>query len=255
MQRTLFGSASTALLIASLGLTALPAAADSSNPFGSVVSGANIALKNALDQPPKKRDAAPPDGTVAQVPPGNQQPVGGKSQELLPTGFTYFADLSVAYPYGNVGSFGSKWLPGGIDAMAAYGFTPWTQVVASYYELQHYPVGFNSGQVNTFLPSGFPLVPGVNPSCTDLSGSTSATCAGIPNKLDLTTKDRFLLLNFEQLVSLGTMMNQAQNEAALLYREWWWFIPPGAVLTAMVVALLVANVGLDEIFNPKLREQ
>ena len=36
---------------------------------------------------------------------------------------------------------------------------------------------------------------------------------------------------------------------------WWWFIPPGAVLTAMVVALLIANVGLDEVFNPKLREQ
>ena len=65
----------------------------------------------------------------------------------------------------------------------------------------------------------------------------------------------FLGLGPTGIVSLGTMMNQAQNEAALLYREWWWFIPPGAVLTAMVVALLVANVGLDEIFNPKLREQ
>ena len=51
------------------------------------------------------------------------------------------------------------------------------------------------------------------------------------------------------------MMNQATQNAALLYREWWWFIPPGAVLTAMVAALLVANVGLDEVFNPKLREQ
>jgi peptide/nickel transport system permease protein len=65
----------------------------------------------------------------------------------------------------------------------------------------------------------------------------------------------FLGLGPTGIVSLGTMMNQAQNEAALFYREWWWFIPPGAVLTAMVVALLVANVGLDEIFNPKLREQ
>jgi peptide/nickel transport system permease protein len=65
----------------------------------------------------------------------------------------------------------------------------------------------------------------------------------------------FLGLGPTGIVSLGTMMNQAQNEAALFYREWWWFIPPGAVLTAMVVALLIANVGLDEIFNPKLREQ
>ena len=65
----------------------------------------------------------------------------------------------------------------------------------------------------------------------------------------------FLGLGPTGITSLGTMMNQAQNEAALFYREWWWFIPPGVVLTAMVVALLVANVGLDEIFNPKLREQ
>ena len=65
----------------------------------------------------------------------------------------------------------------------------------------------------------------------------------------------FLGLGPTGIVSLGTMMNQAQNEAALLYHEWWWFIPPGVVLTLMVVALLVANLGLDEVFNPKLREQ
>jgi peptide/nickel transport system permease protein len=65
----------------------------------------------------------------------------------------------------------------------------------------------------------------------------------------------FLGLGPTDTVSLGSMMNQAQSEAALLYHEWWWFIPPGVVLTAMVAALLVANVGLDEVFNPKLREQ
>ena len=65
----------------------------------------------------------------------------------------------------------------------------------------------------------------------------------------------FLGLGPTGTVSLGYMMNAAQNEAALLYREWWWFIPPGVVLTLMVAALLVANVGLDEVFNPKLREQ
>jgi peptide/nickel transport system permease protein len=65
----------------------------------------------------------------------------------------------------------------------------------------------------------------------------------------------FLGLGPTSTVSLGSMMNEAQNEAALLYREWWWFVPPGVVLTLMVSALLVANVGLDEVFNPKLREQ
>ena len=46
-----------------------------------------------------------------------------------------------------------------------------------------------------------------------------------------------------------------RTNSALIYHMWWWFIPPGAVLAAMVVALLIANVGLDEVFNPKLREQ
>jgi peptide/nickel transport system permease protein len=60
---------------------------------------------------------------------------------------------------------------------------------------------------------------------------------------------------FPGVTSLGTMMFDAQTEAAPLYHLWAWFIPPGAVLCAMVAALLVANVGLDEVFNPKLREQ
>jgi peptide/nickel transport system permease protein len=65
----------------------------------------------------------------------------------------------------------------------------------------------------------------------------------------------FLGLGPTNVVSLGSMMNQASLGAALFYKWWWWFIPPGLVLTGMVGALLVANVGLDEVFNPKLREQ
>lgn len=65
----------------------------------------------------------------------------------------------------------------------------------------------------------------------------------------------FLGLGPTGTVSIGSMMNQSQLWSALALGYWWWFIPPGAVLTAMVAALLVANVGLDEVFNPKLREQ
>jgi len=65
----------------------------------------------------------------------------------------------------------------------------------------------------------------------------------------------FLGLGDPNVVSLGYMMQQAQYNAALEFHLWWWFIPPGVMLTAMVAALLVANVGLDEVFNPKLREQ
>jgi len=65
----------------------------------------------------------------------------------------------------------------------------------------------------------------------------------------------FLGLGPTNGVSLGTMMNQAMLWSALQLHMWWWFVPPGVVLTGMVAALLIANVGLDEVFNPKLREQ
>jgi peptide/nickel transport system permease protein len=55
-------------------------------------------------------------------------------------------------------------------------------------------------------------------------------------------------------MSLGLMMFNAVAWAALLLGVWWWFIPPGIGIMATVGALYVMNVGLDEIFNPKLRE-
>ena len=54
--------------------------------------------------------------------------------------------------------------------------------------------------------------------------------------------------------SLGLMMNKAVRSSALQLGIWWWFIPPGIGLTAIVGGLYVMNVGLDEIFNPKLRK-
>jgi peptide/nickel transport system permease protein len=55
-------------------------------------------------------------------------------------------------------------------------------------------------------------------------------------------------------VSLGLMMNNAVIYGALILGMWWWFIPPGLAITAIVGGLYVTNVGLDEVFNPKLRE-
>lgn len=54
--------------------------------------------------------------------------------------------------------------------------------------------------------------------------------------------------------SLGLMMNSAVLWSALQLGMWWWFVPPGVGITAIVGALYVMNVGLDEIFNPKLRD-
>ncbi|HSK24510.1 MAG TPA: ABC transporter permease [Egicoccus sp.] len=64
----------------------------------------------------------------------------------------------------------------------------------------------------------------------------------------------FIGLGPTNAISLGLMMNQAMQWSALYLGMWWWFVPPGAGITAIVGALYIMNVGLDEVFNPKLRE-
>lgn len=64
----------------------------------------------------------------------------------------------------------------------------------------------------------------------------------------------FIGLGPTDTISLGLMMNNAVLWGALVLGIWWWFIPPGIAITAIVGALYVTNVGLDEVFNPKLRE-
>jgi peptide/nickel transport system permease protein len=64
----------------------------------------------------------------------------------------------------------------------------------------------------------------------------------------------FLGLGPSRVMSLGLMMNTAVSSSALQLGMWWWFIPPGIGITAIVGGLYVMNVGLDEVFNPKLRE-
>jgi hypothetical protein len=192
MLKSLTRTGAALLVAVSFGLSVVPASADQSGALATgVVSGANTAIRNAMDAAQQKAATKREDGrsaNVAQVPPVNQQPVGGQQQVGLPTGLSYFADLSVAKPYGDIGNK-TNWLPGGLDAMAAWGFNPTSRVVASYYELQHYPYGFNSGTVPTYLPPSFPITPGLNPSATNLASQN----------LDLTTKDKFLLLSYEKL--------------------------------------------------------
>jgi peptide/nickel transport system permease protein len=64
----------------------------------------------------------------------------------------------------------------------------------------------------------------------------------------------FIGLGPTEGISLGLMMNNAVLWSALPLGMWWWFIPPGLGITMIVGALYIMNVGLDEVFNPKLRE-
>ncbi|MFC3996829.1 ABC transporter permease [Nocardiopsis sediminis] len=64
----------------------------------------------------------------------------------------------------------------------------------------------------------------------------------------------FIGLGPTQGVSLGLMMHNAVVWGALQLGMWWWFVPPGLGITAIVGSLYIMNVGLDEVFNPRLRE-
>ncbi len=64
----------------------------------------------------------------------------------------------------------------------------------------------------------------------------------------------FIGLGPTNAISLGLMMQFAVLWGALQLDIWWWFVPPGLAITAIVGSLYIMNVGLDEIFNPKLRE-
>jgi peptide/nickel transport system permease protein len=64
----------------------------------------------------------------------------------------------------------------------------------------------------------------------------------------------FIGLGPTEGISLGLILQNAVLWSALQLGLWWWFIPPGIAITAIVGAMYIMNVGLDEIFNPKLRE-
>jgi peptide/nickel transport system permease protein len=65
----------------------------------------------------------------------------------------------------------------------------------------------------------------------------------------------FIGLGPSNTISLGMMMQLSVQNAALQLHLWWWFLPPGLAIMTIVGSLYVMNVGLDEVFNPKLRQQ
>ncbi len=64
----------------------------------------------------------------------------------------------------------------------------------------------------------------------------------------------FIGLGPTEGISLGLMMQNAVLWSAIPLGLWWWALPPGMIIAAIVSALYFMNTGLDEIFNPKLRE-
>lgn len=56
-------------------------------------------------------------------------------------------------------------------------------------------------------------------------------------------------------ISLGIMLQWSTLMDAIRRGLWWWFIPPGVAIVAITSSLLVLSTTMDEVFNPRLREE
>ncbi|RPI86049.1 MAG: ABC transporter permease [Chloroflexi bacterium] len=56
-------------------------------------------------------------------------------------------------------------------------------------------------------------------------------------------------------MTLGMMIYWALSYGALLQNQWWWWFIPVITLMALFLALYLIHIGLEEVSNPRLRQQ
>lgn len=57
----------------------------------------------------------------------------------------------------------------------------------------------------------------------------------------------------QRIPTLGRTIYEAINAGALIQNLWWWWGIPTLLLGVMFIGLLLINLGLDEVSNPRLR--
>lgn len=57
-----------------------------------------------------------------------------------------------------------------------------------------------------------------------------------------------------EVSTLGLMMNWAMAYKAVLTGAWWAFVPVILAITLISFSLNLMNTGLDQVFNPQLRD-
>ncbi|MEO0484332.1 MAG: ABC transporter permease [Pseudomonadota bacterium] len=58
----------------------------------------------------------------------------------------------------------------------------------------------------------------------------------------------------QRIPTLGRTIYEAINAGALIQNLWWWWGLPTLLLATMFIGLLLVNLGLDEVSNPRLRK-
>ncbi|MGC9112536.1 ABC transporter permease [Acidilobus sp.] len=54
-------------------------------------------------------------------------------------------------------------------------------------------------------------------------------------------------------ITLGLMIGYAWGWGALVYNWWWWWMPPVVVIILVATSLTAIAMGMDRVFNPRLR--
>lgn len=65
----------------------------------------------------------------------------------------------------------------------------------------------------------------------------------------------FLGLGDTSKASWGVILYWAQNNAALIVGKWWQFVPAGLCVAILCASLTFINFGIDELANPRLRNE
>lgn len=94
------------------------------------------------------------------------------------------------------------------------------------------------------------LVVEILPNMASLMGSSfiGATVYAVGAQVGL----EFLGLGDPSVVTWGTNLYWAANDAALLTGSWWTFVPTGAAIATVGFGLTLVSFGIDEITNPRL---
>jgi len=95
------------------------------------------------------------------------------------------------------------------------------------------------------------IVAEILPNMTSLLASCfiSATVYALGAAVGL----EFLGLGDIGMVTWGTTLYWANNDAALLTGAWWMFVPTGLCIALVGYALVLVNFVVDEVSNPRLR--
>ena len=121
-------------------------------------------------------------------------------------GIAYSAELTSTLPYGNVGRSQVN-LKGGFDGQIYIAPEKYTRIFAGYYDVDFYPIGFDSGTVPAYVSNAALRAP--NPlgrtNCIDAGLGAFETC---PARLgvfsqDAGVQDRISILSFQKIIYVG----------------------------------------------------